>query len=106
VALQSACSGSGKPRYSQEYSQETEVRVGVLEAKNRFSELLEAAQRGEEVVITKRGEPVATLHAIRKGLSGAEADALMQRVRARRERLALNPTIEELKSDIDAGRRY
>lgn len=82
------------------------MRVGVLEAKNRLSELLEAAQRGEEVVITKRGEPVATLNAIRKRLSPDEAAALMKRVRERREKMEFTTTVEELRADIEAGRRY
>ena len=82
------------------------MRVGVLEAKNRLSELLEAAQRGEEVVITKRGEPVATLNAIRKRLSPEEAAALMKRVRERREKMEFTTTIEELRADIEAGRRF
>lgn len=81
------------------------MRVGVLEAKNRLSELLEAAQRGEEVVITKRGEPVATLNAIRKRLSPEEAEALMRRVRERREKLGFTTTWEGLKQDRDEGRR-
>lgn len=80
------------------------MRVGVLEAKNRLSELLEAAQRGEEVVITKRGEPVATLNAIRKRLSPEEAAALMKRVRERREKMEFTTTWEELKQDRDEGR--
>lgn len=80
------------------------MRVGVLEAKNRLSELLEAAQRGEEVVITKRGEPVATLNAIRKRLSPEEAAALMKRVRERREKMEFTTTWEELKRDRDEGR--
>ena len=82
------------------------MRVGVLEARNRLSELLEAAQRGEEVVITKRGEPVATLNAIRKRLTPEEADALMRRVRERRERLALTITPEDIRADIEEGRRH
>jgi prevent-host-death family protein len=81
------------------------MRIGVLEAKNRFSELLEAAQRGEEVIITKRGEPVATLTPIRKRMSPEEADALMARVRARRESMGFTTTWEELKADRDEGRR-
>ena len=80
------------------------MRVGVLEAKNRLSELLEAAQRGEEVVITKRGEPVATLNAIRKGLSPEDAAALMKRVRERRESFGFTTTWNELKMDRDEGR--
>ena len=82
------------------------MRVGVLEAKNRLSELLEAAQRGEEVVITKRGEPVATLTPIRnKRLSPEEAEALMTRVRERREAMGFTTTWEELRRDRDEGRR-
>lgn len=81
------------------------MRVGVLEAKNRFSELIEAAQRGEEVVITKRGEPVATLLPIRKRLSPQEIDAIIRRNRERRESLGFTLTWEELKKDRDEGRR-
>ncbi|MCZ2826665.1 MULTISPECIES: type II toxin-antitoxin system Phd/YefM family antitoxin [unclassified Modestobacter] len=35
--------------------------VSVAEARARFSELLDAAEAGETVVITRRGEPVAEL---------------------------------------------
>lgn len=82
------------------------MRVGVLEARNRLSELLAAAQRGEEVVITKRGEPVATLNAIRKRLTAEESEVLLARVRARRESLGFTTTIEEIRADIAEGRRY
>ena len=37
------------------------IKVNVLEAKNRLSELLRAVQAGEEVIIANRGEPVARL---------------------------------------------
>jgi prevent-host-death family protein len=37
------------------------VTVGMQEAKAKLSELVERAQNGDEVVITKRGEPVVTL---------------------------------------------
>ena len=35
--------------------------IGAFEAKTHFSELLERAERGEEIVITKRGKAVARL---------------------------------------------
>ncbi|WP_457638072.1 type II toxin-antitoxin system Phd/YefM family antitoxin [Oceanithermus sp.] len=38
--------------------------VNVAEAKAKLSELLEAALRGEEVIIAKRGKPLATLSPI------------------------------------------
>ena len=37
------------------------VRANVHEAKTRFSELLERAHRGEEVIIAKAGKPYARL---------------------------------------------
>jgi prevent-host-death family protein len=37
------------------------VQVNILEAKNRLSQLVKAAQAGEDVVIANRGEPVARL---------------------------------------------
>jgi prevent-host-death family protein len=37
------------------------VQVNILEAKNRLSALIKAAQAGEDVVIANRGEPVVRL---------------------------------------------
>ena len=38
--------------------------VAVFEAKNRFSELLNAVEHGEEITITRHGTPVARLMAV------------------------------------------
>ncbi|SDB30753.1 type II toxin-antitoxin system Phd/YefM family antitoxin [Bauldia litoralis] len=35
--------------------------VGAFEAKTKFSELLDRVEKGEEVIITRRGKPVARL---------------------------------------------
>lgn len=37
------------------------AEVGTFEAKNKLSELLERVARGERIVITRRGKPVAEL---------------------------------------------
>ena len=37
------------------------MQVNILEAKNSLSQLIKAAQAGEEVVIANRGEPVVRL---------------------------------------------
>lgn len=34
---------------------------GTFDAKNRFSEILDRVENGEEVVITRRGKPIAKL---------------------------------------------
>ncbi len=46
--------------------------VAVFEAKNRFSELLNAVEQGEEITITRHGNPVARLVAV---ATAGEGDA-------------------------------
>jgi prevent-host-death family protein len=52
---------------------------GVAEAKNKFTHLLERAERGERITITRHGKPVAVL----KGTPQAKPPMTME------ERLAL-----------------
>jgi prevent-host-death family protein len=40
------------------------ISVGMHEAKTTLSRLVEAAQSGEDVVITRRGEPVVKLEPV------------------------------------------
>ena len=49
--------------------------VGVFEAKNRLTSLLDEVQQGQEVMITRHGKPVARL---------VPAEAGFDRARARR----------------------
>ena len=37
------------------------IKVGIFEAKTHLSALLEKVSQGQEVLITKRGEPIARL---------------------------------------------
>ncbi len=39
-------------------------QVNIHEAKTHFSELIAAVERGEEIVIARRGKPVATVTAV------------------------------------------
>ncbi len=82
------------------------MEIGVFEAKNRLSELLDRAARGEEVVITKHGRPLAQLTPVRRRMTTEEIEALMADVRERREKLPFTVTWEELKRDRDEGRRF
>lgn len=56
------------------------ITVGMHEAKTTLSRLVEAVQSGEDVVITRRGKPVATLQPVRplprKSLFGLYAGRL------------------------------
>ena len=78
--------------------------VGVLEAKNRFSELIERAERGEEVVITRHGKPAAKLIAATPPYDRAEAQAAMDRMAERRKLIQPPVTLEEIKAMIADGR--
>jgi len=79
--------------------------IGVYEAKKRLSELLDRAAGGEEVVITKHGRPYARLGPAAQRKSQDEIEALMARVRRRRERMPMT-SWSELKQDRDEGRRF
>jgi prevent-host-death family protein len=80
--------------------------VGTFEAKNRLSELIDKVERGEEIVITRHGKPVARL------VAASETDQQRQeRVRQLIEetleagkRLSIAPfTWKELR---DEGRKW
>jgi prevent-host-death family protein len=43
------------------------AEIGMHEAKTQLSKLVERAQAGEEIVITRRGEPAARLVPERRG---------------------------------------
>lgn len=57
--------------------------VGAFEAKNKLSELLDLAERGEEVVITRHGREVARLVPPKGRPTREEVRAAMQRLRER-----------------------
>ncbi len=46
------------------------------EAKAKFSELLDAAERGETTLITRHGKPVARIEPVKAGRSTSIAEAL------------------------------
>ena len=79
---------------------------GAFEAKNKLGTLLDLVERGEEIVITRHGRPVARM--IREGLSADRQPALeaMARIRERAQRLGAGTfDWNEWKSYRDEGRR-
>lgn len=63
----------------------------VVEAKNRLSELIDRAQQGETVVITRHGKPVAELRAVpasARPITRADLEWLAARRVARRNATA------------------
>jgi prevent-host-death family protein len=79
------------------------MEVGVLEAKNRLSELIERAERGEQIVITRHGQPAVEFTPVRKRLTAVQLDNLMEEVKRARE--SLPPiTLEEIVEIRNEGR--
>ena len=63
--------------------------VGAFEAKNKFGQLLDWVERGEEITITRHGKEVARLVPAKLGFNRAEAYAAVRRIRERAEQLKL-----------------
>jgi prevent-host-death family protein len=78
--------------------------VGIFEAKNRLSELVERAARGEEIVITRRGEPIARLMPPQAPDAVGLAQTLAARIRLSRARQALGGEVS-IRELIEEGRR-
>ena len=77
--------------------------VGLFEIKNRLSAFVERASQGEEITITRRGQPVAMLVPA-AGRSNRSARVVVDHLRAVRKgaRLPKGYTIRRL---IEEGRR-
>jgi len=81
------------------------VQIGAFEAKNTLGALLDRAERGEEIVITRHGKPVARLAPIAGGIDREQARAAVERIRTRAKGLGLGALDwDALKPDRDAGR--
>jgi prevent-host-death family protein len=80
--------------------------VGAFEAKTKLSELLDLVERGEEVVITRRGQPVARLVGMAARDEGARLSALVDDIRETRTQLgATGISIADLVAWKAEGRR-
>jgi prevent-host-death family protein len=79
--------------------------IGAFEAKNKLAALLDRVERGEEIVITRHGRPVARLVPSDARMDQSEARAAVERIRARARKLKGGAfDWEAFKADRDAGR--
>lgn len=79
--------------------------VGAFEAKNTLGALLDLVQRGEEVVITRHGKPVARLVPELPVRDHAAARAAVARIRARARARTGDPiSLEDWTRFRDEGR--
>ena len=75
--------------------------VGLFEAKQKLSDLVERASEGEQIGITRRGKLTAMLVPARNSVSLKEAFADIERIRMRSKPLPKGVTIKDL---IEEGR--
>ena len=80
------------------------IEVGTYEAKTRLSELIDKAEAGETVVITRHGRPVVRL-VPEPDVRRARAREIFEQMWAERERRP-QVTVEEILAMRDEGRRF
>ena len=77
--------------------------IGVFEAKNRLTALLNEVEAGGEVIITRRGKPIARLTSIDAGFDRTKARRAAEGLRAASKGQTLGGLT--LKDLISEGRR-
>ena len=80
--------------------------IGAFEAKNTLGSLLDRVEKGEEIIITRRGTPVAKLVPANPGFNREKARAAAEGLMKLQASLKGPPlTWEEIKQMRDEGRR-
>jgi prevent-host-death family protein len=78
--------------------------IGAFDAKNKLSALLDKVERGEEVVITRRGRPVAKLVPINAGFDRERAREAAKRIRELAKEIGGKFDWKEWKKFVNEGR--
>lgn len=79
--------------------------VGSFEAKTHLPRLLERVAKGEEIIITKHGKPVARLVPAQPAETKPDVHQLIEEMRAFRKGNTLGEGIA-IRELIEEGRRY
>jgi prevent-host-death family protein len=75
------------------------ITVGAFEAKTHLSTLLEQVERGEEVLITRRGKPIARM-VPEKGLDRERTAAVIEQMKVLAKGCHLNElSVRELRDE-------
>lgn len=86
-----------------EPTQKNDDSFGTFDAKNRLSELLDRVERGESIVITRHGEPVARLVPFEQRIDAPVVERAIQGLRKLRKKAKLGGV--SLRDLIDEGRK-
>lgn len=80
------------------------MEIGAFEAKNKLGMLLDRVERGEEIIITRHGKPVARLVPNTTQIDTPQARAALDRIRMRAGNLKQAFDWETARADRDTGR--
>ena len=72
--------------------------VSVAEAKSNLSEILNQVQDGEEIIVTRRGRPVARIAPVQKPLKPLESRAKF-RARVRKMKSSTKEVIRQMRDE-------
>lgn len=78
--------------------------VGAFEAKTKLSALLDSVEKGEDIVISRNGHPIARLVKFGADRSATEREEIIRRITSRAKKLKLGgASVKELR---DSGRKH
>ena len=80
------------------------MEIGAFEAKNKLGTLLDRAEHGEEITITRHGKPIARLVPNAARIDKLQAHAALERIRSRAEGLKERFDWAAVKADRDTER--
>ena len=80
------------------------MEIGAFEAKNKLGMLLDRVERGEEIIITRHGKPVARLVPNAARIDKPQARAALERIRTRAGNSREAFDWGAVRADRDAGR--
>jgi prevent-host-death family protein len=82
------------------------ISVGVLDARNRFSELIRRVAHGATVTVTRHGQPIVRLVPARPEVDQNEIDDMIAATRRLRASADFKTSWRENRQDRDDGRRF
>ena len=77
--------------------------IGAFEAKNKLAELLDLAEKGEEIIITRHGKQVARLGPVQKPFDREAARRAVATIKEMRKGHSIDD--KTIKEYINEGRR-
>jgi prevent-host-death family protein len=79
--------------------------IDAFDAGTRFPEILDRVENGEEIVVMRRGEPMARIIPFAVTPGATDTQRAMAEIRDRARELSIQATPEDIKEWINEGRK-